>query len=88
MAEKDEVTYIDAALDRLQEHVRAVQILVKRKVLPGGRYAFTAELDSANTLIEQMRELLRRSGMDRRLGFVPEGGGVQPVLVNPVNDPE
>jgi len=80
-----DVTYIDATIDQLQQHVRSAQMLVKRKVLPGSRYAFTAELEQANRLIEQLRLLLERSGMSRRLGFVPDGDGVQPVIINPVN---
>lgn len=85
MNDPKDVTYIDATLDRLHEHVRATQRLVKSRVLPGSRYHFTRELEQADTLVAQIKELLERSGMSRRLGFVNADGAVQPVMVGPVN---
>lgn len=80
------VTYIDASLQQLQRHLQTLQLLVYKKVLPNSRYAFTAELTQANTLVEQIAMLLERSGMSKRLGFVPNRDGtVQPVAVGPVN---
>jgi len=65
---------------------------VKRKVLPQQRGRFVMRLREVNTLVEQMRELLERSGMIHRIGFVREGESVQPVMLSPpaesVNDPD
>jgi hypothetical protein len=81
----ESIRYIDEVMAELQGRVETLQRLVQKTVLPGARYRLTRELIAANTTIEQVQELLRRSGMARRLGFVTENGDVQPVMVNPVN---
>ena len=82
---------IGEALEQLQQHLVTLDGLIKRKVLPNQRYRLFKEVQDANTLAEQMRELLKRSGMIHRLGFVQQGKEVQPVMVGAperVNQPD
>lgn len=82
---------IGAALDELQAHFVELDGLVKRSLLVNQRYRIVKRLRAVNTLVEQMRELLKRSGMLHRLGFVQDGEAVQPVILQPaesVNQPD
>lgn len=77
---------IGAALDELQAHFVELDGLVKRSLLVNQRYRIVKRLRAVNTLVEQMRELLKRSGMLHRLGFVEDSGNVQPVMLQPAED--
>lgn len=90
-AEDSRFRDIGEALTELQDHLVALDGLVKRKVLPNQRGGLVQRLRAVHTLSEQMRELLDRSGMLHRLGFVQEGQTVQPVMrqaPEPVNQPD
>lgn len=77
---------IGVALDELQAQFVELNSLVKRSLLVNQRYRIVKRLQAANTLVEQMRELLKRSGMLHRLGFVEDSGSVQPVMLQPAED--
>jgi len=68
-------------LDELQDHCVSLDRLIKTKVLVRQRGEMFQRVKAVNTMAEQMRELLKRSGMLNRLGFVTEGGTVQPVML-------
>lgn len=76
---------IGEALTELQDLLVDLDASVKRRVLPNQRYGFVRDIRKANTIAEQMRELLTRSGMIERLGFVQNDGACQPVIRQPVN---
>jgi len=82
--EGKDIIYVEDVLSTLRAHIVSVQNLVVRKVLPGARRDFTQELGAAYHRVEQLRELMSRSGMGKRLGFVQESGAIQPVIANEV----
>lgn len=88
MTTPENVTFVNAVIEELQGHLATLHKLVQKRVLPNSRYPLIRELDAVNTLCEQVKELLQRSGMDRRLGFLREGETVQPVMLDRVNDPD
>lgn len=61
--------------DKLQQAHRATA-----KVLPGRRGKIYVPLQEASTLLKSVEEVMERSGMDKRLGFVKTPQGVQPVV--------
>jgi hypothetical protein len=78
----DNVQYLDVTIQRVQDSLVELQGLVQAKVLPQSRYAFTKRIQAAHTLLEQTQELLDRSGMGKRLGFVPTDQGTQCVMMH------
>lgn len=72
---------LSVVLDELQGHCVSLDRLIKTKVLVRQRGEMFQRVKAVNTMAEQMRELLKRSGMLNRLGFVTEGGTVQPVML-------
>ena len=85
------VTYVGEVLDQLTKLIEQLQVQVQKRVLPLNRAPLTLRLRDAHTKVQQIRELLDRSHMSDRLGFVQENGRVQPVVLTvpaPVNDAE
>ena len=67
--EGKEVVYVKDVIviiqDKLRQASRAAQ-----KVLPGRRAGINLPLDEASTLLKSVEEVMERSGMDKKLGFV------------------
>jgi hypothetical protein len=85
---KPNVTYVGDVLTQLSEQLEELQRLVMKRVLPSSRGPLTTRLRDAHTKVQQVQELLDRAQMSKRLGFIEEGGQVQPVMAaaaDPVN---
>ena len=86
-----DVTYLDDVLKDLLERLVKLQLDVRKRVLPAKRAPMTLQLREAYTQVEQIRELVNRAKLGKRLGFVKENGTIQPVMAaapEPVNDAE
>lgn len=90
MTTPENVTFINTVIEELQEHLASLHKLVQKRVLPNSRGQLVRKLDEANTLCQQLHELLQRSGMDRRLGFLrnDSSASVQPVMLQPETQPD
>ena len=53
--------------------------MVKQKVLPGTRAKLILPLQEANTLLKSVIEVIERSGMGKKLGFMKTSRGMQPI---------
>ena len=87
----EDVTYVDDALGKLLDTLAELQALVRKRVISPSRAPLTLRIQQAVTQTEQVRELLNRANMGKRLGFVKEKTGIQPVMMTlpePVNDAE
>ena len=85
------VTYVGEVLEQLSQNLEQLQMMVKLKVLPGSRAPLTLKIRDAHTQVQQVRELLDRANMSKRLGFVQQNDEIQPVMTeapDPVNATE
>lgn len=74
-----EVVYVKDVLAIIQDKIRQASQATAKKVLPGARGKINMPLEEASTLLRSVEEVMERSGMDKRLGFVKVETGVQPV---------
>ena len=74
------VTYIGEVVQKLQAKLHDAADAAM-KVLPGKRGNIMVPLTDANALLKSIEEVLERSGMDKRLGFVLEDTGIKPVIL-------
>ena len=75
-----DVTYLDDVVATIKEKLNAAGSATQTKVLPGARRKVMAPLMEANALLGSVAEVLQRSGMGKRLGFVKHAEGIQPVM--------
>lgn len=88
---KADVTYVDDMLARLLDRLERLQEQVHKRVLPSSRAPLTLRIREAYTMAQQVRELLDRAKLSKKLGFVEQDKQIQPVIVTapePVNDAE
>jgi hypothetical protein len=89
--EDRKVTYVGDMLAQLLGQLEQLQTQVHKKVLPSCRAPLTLRIREAYTIAQQVRELLDRAGMSKKLGFVEQNKQIQPVMMvtpEPVNDAE
>jgi hypothetical protein len=76
-----DVLYIGDALSRLKSKLDETAAFVQTKVLPGPRGTVMRLLSESNALLKGIQELIERSGMGKRLGFVSDAKGIHPVVL-------
>lgn len=74
-----EVVYVKDVIAIIQDKLRRASAATQ-KVLPGRRGKINIPLNEASTLLKSIEEVMERSGMDKKLGFVQSPHGVQPVV--------
>lgn len=76
----EDVTYLDDVMALLKVKLNEAGMAAQTKVLPGARAKVMAPLREANVLLGSATEVLMRSGMGKKLGFVKNQSGIQPVM--------
>jgi hypothetical protein len=82
MPEPQEVTSLDDVMQKIIQRVHEAGAACKSKVLPGTRPKIMLPLQEANALLKAAVEVLDRSGMGKKLGFIKTQNGIQPVVPN------
>lgn len=80
MEDRPDVTYVGEVLAQLSQQLEELQKQVMKRVLPSSRAPLTLRIRDAHAKVQQVSELLERAQMSNRLGFIKEGGQVQPVI--------
>jgi len=75
-----DVTYLGDVVTMIKEKLDTAVIATRTKVLPGARTPVIIPLMEANALLASVSEVLERSGMGKRLGFIKQQNGIQPVM--------
>jgi len=79
MTKPEDVTYLEEVVAKVQAKIDEAGHVTLRKVLPGTRAKVLLPLREAQTLLKAVTEVLDRSGMGKRLGFVKTPDGIQLV---------
>lgn len=82
----EDVTSLDDVVQEIIKHLHQAGQACKNHVLPGSRPKVMLPLQRANTLLKAVAEVLERSEMGKKLGFVKTKDGIQPVETSPVKD--
>lgn len=76
-----DVTYLGEVVEKIQMRLRTVADVAMTRVLPGARGKLIIPLNEVDALLKSVAEVLERSGMDVRLGFVRVEKGIEPVIL-------
>ncbi len=76
---KGDVTYLGEVIEKAQYKI-GTALTKSLKLLPGTRAKIVMPLQEAAALLKSVEEVLKRSGMDKRLGFMQSASGIQPVV--------
>jgi hypothetical protein len=79
-SEGQTVVYLNEVVAKLQDRLSVASAAVQQKVLPGARRHVMAPLMEADAMLASIIEVLDRSGMGKRLGFILRQDGIQPVI--------
>jgi len=82
------VTFLWEVVKKLDESLKRAATATQRNALPGARGKIMKPLTDANLLLKGISEVLERSGMDKKLGFIKTANGIQPVIAPPEPPPE
>ncbi len=75
-----EVTYLSEVIAKIDSRIRRAGEAAL-KTLPGRRRKLIPPLEEAATLLKSVAEVLERSGMGDRLGFIKVDNGIKPVMM-------
>lgn len=79
MDDDKEVTYLDDVLQSIRGKLQEAATFTTTKILPGQRGKLYPTLEEANALLGSVIEVMDRSGMGKKLGFIKTANGIQPV---------
>lgn len=74
-----DITSLSKVLDEISEKIKTAAFEANKRALPGARWHITKHLEEANALLNTVKEIMQRSGLDKKLGLVKTPDGVLPV---------